>query len=175
MKKNSSNKVSILLTIVIVCLILGGCFVVYSLLKDNLNKNNISDNQMSGVKQDVYYDLNNINNVKVWVPKANADGPDMEIKEITNKEEIKSILINIDSAVFVKKIKLSDGVGNVDDTAITINYNDDPSTEIIILDNGNIAMNLAVGAGESGYAEYSINNKKLEEELINKYQTKILE
>ena len=170
--KNSSNKVAILLTIVIVSLMLSGGFAIYLILMDNLNENlsgsNVTGDQMFGAEQDGYYDLNNINNMIVEVPKANAGGPEMEEKTITNKDEIKSILANIDSAVLVKKI--ADGVGFTGNTTITINYNGDPSTKIILLNNGNIAMNLAVGAGENGYAEYSINNKKLEEELINKYQ-----
>lgn len=170
MKKNNNNKVVISLIIILVCLMLSGGFAIYSMLSDdpktNLGENNFSENQLSGNKQ--YYDLNNIKNVVIEVPKAYADGPEMEEKTITNKDEIKSVLTNIDSAVLVKKI--DDGVGFTGNTTITINYNGDPSTKIILLNNGNIAMNLAVGAGENGYAEYSINNKKLEEELINKYQ-----
>lgn len=174
---NKSNKVIISLVIIIICLILSGGFVIYSILddtpKENLGGANISDDQMSGTGQEKYYNLNNINNIIVEVPKVNSDGPEMENKTITNKDEIKSILANIDGAVFVKKI--ADGVGFTGNTSITINYNGDPSTKIILLNSGNMAMNLAIGAGESGYAEYSINNKKFEEELINKYQTKTIE
>lgn len=87
---------------------------------------------------------------------------------ITNKEEIKNILLNVDNAIEFGENSI--GIGFEQNITIKINYGSDPATKIIILDNGNVAINFAEGAGETGYAEYVIENKNLATELTNKYQ-----
>ena len=68
-----------------------------------------------------------------------------------------------------KQIGKISAVGFSNNVSITVNYNGDPSAKLILLDNGNVAINYSVGAGETEYAEYSINNKKLAKELTDKY------
>ena len=116
------------------------------------------------------YNINDIKNIEVIVPVLGSSDPEMDSITIENKEEIKEILLNIDDYEEVGKVP--EGIGFVSNVVININYEGDPSTNIIILDNGNIAINSAVGVGETGYAEYKIENKNLASELTNKYQTK---
>ena len=94
----------------------------------------------------------------------------MDTITIDNKEEMKQILLSIDDYEEIGKIP--EGIGFESNIAITINYEGDPSTSIIILDNGNLVINFAVGVGETGPAEYKIENKNLASELTNKYQVK---
>lgn len=114
------------------------------------------------------YDINNIKNIEVRVPIKNATDPEMKQITITDKEEIKSILLSVDD---IKEVgKVPEGIGFMFNVTIKVNYNGDPSTNIVILDNGNIAINKAVGVGETGYGEYEISNKSLATQLTDKYQ-----
>jgi len=136
--------------------------------KDGVNKEDNSNQSTNETKQLENYDINAIKNIQIAVPVKNAEDPEKKNVTLTDKEEIKSILLNVDN---VKEIgALPSGIGFVSNVVITINYDEDPSTTIIILDNGNIAINKAVGVGETGYAEFEIQNKSLATELTNKYQ-----
>jgi predicted RND superfamily exporter protein len=163
------NKVIILVVICVICLVSVGVFIFRSTADnefvDSKVETEVNDNQQPTSNN--YYDLDNIKNVVVAVAKANVTEPEMIETTVTNKDEIKNILSNIDSAVFVEAI--TGPFGYMTNTTITINYNNDPSTKIIILANGNIAMDRSVGAGDGGYAQYSLSNKEFESELFNKY------
>ena len=76
--------------------------------------------------------------------------------------------MNVDNAREVGKVP--QGIGFEFSSSIKINYEGDPSTVIVLLSNGNLAINFAYGVGETGFGEYEINNKNFEVELIDKYQ-----
>ena len=138
-------------------------------VQDNNDKNVVNNGDVSNKPiQLKNYDVSIIKNIEVRVPVKNLTDPETRNVTITDKEQIKSILINVDD---VKEVgKVPEGIGFMFNVEITINYYGDPSTNIIILDNGNVAINKAVGVGETSYAEYEISNKNLAVELTNKYQ-----
>lgn len=172
--KKSNNKLVIFLLIIIILLLVGGGFLFYQTLSDKPNSNlggSENNNQhLSGEENNNKlnnYDLDNIKNVVVEVPILNSQDPEMKKVTITNKDEINNLLLNVDNATEVGK--MPEGIGFINNVTISVNYNADPSAKIIILGNGNVAINYSLGAGETGYAEYSIENKKLASELTNKY------
>lgn len=170
---NKNNKLVSLIVIIIICLILSGLFVLYKVLSDvpisNVGGTENNNQQLSGDNNNELknYSLTDIKNVVVMVPLKNTQDPEMKSVVLTNNVEIKKILLNVDAAVYVGKI--SQEIGFINNVTIEVNYNSDPSVKIIILNSGNLAINYGVGAGESGYAEYSITNKKLAAELTEKY------
>lgn len=138
-------------------------------VQDNNDKNAVNNGEVSNKPiQLKNYDVNIIKNIEVRVPVKNSTDPETRNVTITDKEQIKSILINVDDVKDVGKVP--EGIDFMFNVEITVNYDGDPSTNIIILDNGNVAINKAVGVGETSYVEYEISNKNLAVELTNKYQ-----
>ena len=172
--KNKRNWLFIVFIVVIAIL----CLVIGWLLGSKFStveneglgdsNNNIEENNSIENIQLKNYDVNIIKNIEVRVPVKDSTDPEMRNVTITSKEQIKSILTNVDDAKEVGKVP--EGIGFMFNVVITINYDGDPSTNIIILDNGNIAINKAVGVGETSYAEYEISNKNLAVEITDKYQ-----
>ena len=174
MEKKKETKLIIILIIIIICLSVGGSFVLYKVLSSgkttNIGETNNNNQQLdSNLNNPITHNYNTdqIKNVEVEVPVKNASDPEMKKVTITNKNEIADILSNVTNLELVGKMP---AVGFLTNVTITVNYKGDPSAKIIILDNGNVAINFGVGAGESGYAEYKITNKNLSNELTNKYQ-----
>lgn len=175
-KKNVGIIISLIIFIIISVAL--GLYLVYDKViigEENYQinveeKNDEEDEKQEGTLDLINYDINSIKNVEVSVPVLGASDPEMRTTTIDNKEEIKEILLNVDKKEEINNF--SNEIGFIDNVTITINYEGDPSTEIIILDNGNLAINSAVGVGETGYVEYKIENKDLALELTNKYQTK---
>ena len=81
--------------------------------------------------------------------------------------EISEILKILDKAEYVNTIP--DEIGFIYPTTIEVNHKEDPSVKIIFMSNGNVAINYAVGAAETGYAEYNLNHKDFETEITSKY------
>lgn len=175
-KKNVGIIISLIIFIIISVAL--GLYLVYDKViigEENYQinveeKNDEEDEKQEGTLDLINYDINSIKNVEVSVLVLGASDPEMRTTTIDNKEEIKEILLNVDKKEEINNF--SNEIGFIDNVTITINYEGDPSTEIIILDNGNLAINSAVGVGETGYVEYKIENKDLALELTNKYQTK---
>ena len=143
--------------------------------KPNVEVNNSvadEDNTITGENNDVQnlnnYNIDLIKNIEINVPTKNSSDPEFKTVTLTDKEEIKHILLNVDAAKEIGKV--AEGIGFGFSVNIKINYEGDPSTVIVFLSNGNLAINFAEGVGETGYAEYEINNKNFQTELINKYQ-----
>ena len=137
--------------------------------KEDVSNNGEGSNNNAGESTQLKnYDINQIKNIEISIPEKNA--PDLGKTDITitNKEEIKKLLLNVDEPK--EKGAVPVGIGFESNVIISINYHGDPSTLIILLENGNIVMNKAVGAGETGYWEYEISNKNLTNELRNKYE-----
>ena len=176
MKKN------IVIIIISILVLAMGSYLVYDKLiatkeknevkveENNVEKEEEKNNNEVVTKELKNYDSNSIINIVVSVPILGSNDPEMNSVTIEDKEEIKEILLNVDDKEEVGKVP--DEIGFISNVTITINYEGDPSTKIIILSNGNVAINSAVGAGETGYGEYKIENKNLASELTNKYQVK---
>lgn len=176
--------VGLVVIIAILCCIIGWLLVSKNEENDSVNDSIIENNNNVVDKEDnsnntdsgdvsnnsiqlKNYNIDEIKNIEVSVPVKNTTDPEMKKVIMSDKEEIKSILLNVDD---IKEVgKVPEGIGFAFNVTIRINYDGDPSTAIIILDNGNIAINKAVGVGETGYVEYEINNKNLATQLTDKY------
>lgn len=172
-----------IIIIILSILVLGmGGYLVYDkvIVKEEKNEVKVEENDtekeedknnnVEVTKELKNFDLNSIKNIIIHIPKLESSDLEMDTITIDNKEEMKQILLSIDDYEEIGKIP--EGIGFESNIAITINYEGDPSTSIIILDNGNLVINFAVGVGETGPAEYKIENKNLASELTNKYQVK---
>lgn len=185
MEKKNILVIILVIIIAILCLIIG--WLLGSKFADtekdsklNTEENNkldVNKNESSSYEETEKdsielknYNIDEIKNLEIRVPVKDASEPEMKKVTITDKEEITSILLNVDDTKEIGKVP--EGIGFMFNVVITINYNGDPSTDIVLLDNGNIAINKAVGVGETGYTEHEIQNKTLASELINKYQVK---
>lgn len=183
--ENKKNILIIILVIIIaiLCVIIGWILgSKYANLENESlgdSNNNINDNtSINSENNDTQlennyvelknYNVNEIKSIEVNMPVK--DSPDLEMKSvlIEDKEEMKKVLLNVDEAKEIGQIPY--GIGFESNITITVNYDADPSTVIIILDNGDIVINQALGAGETGYAKYEISNKNFATELISKYQ-----
>lgn len=113
------------------------------------------------------YTLENISNIVINKLCDNCIDPEFDVVTISNQNDIKYILKQLDDATLISTI--SDEFGFEFLFNIEITYNEDPSTVVIFLDNGNVAINYSVGVGETGYGEYKLSNTNLKNELIEKY------
>lgn len=178
--ENKKNTLVIILVIVIaiLCLVIG--WLLGSKFADKESEmlnNNIQQEEVKNenVTTDLEennteiklnnYDVSKIQNIEVEIPVKVSTDPEMKKVIINNKEEIKQILLNVDEKKEIGKVP--EGISFMFNVKITINYDSDPSVVIIILDNGNVAINQALGVGETSYVEYEIQNKSLATELIN--------
>ncbi len=182
MEEKEKNGLIIALIIFVVLLTALGGYLVYDKVinkkentEEKAKKENAKKQKENKEKEETAklknYDINSIKNIEVRVPELGVSDPEVTSVIIDNKEEIKEILLNVDKKEEVGKVPYGIGFTS-NNVTITINHEGDPSTNIIILNNGNVAINPAVGAAESGYAEYKIENKNLATELTNKYQKK---
>ena len=180
----------ILVVLIVLVLGLGGYLLFDKVLSNNQTeekeeKNNQTNDQNENLEnsdnnQNINADLENdsielksynvdeIKNIEISMPVK--DSPDLEMKVviIENKKEMEEILLNVDEPK--EKEPVPYGMGFESNTVITVNYDGDPSTVIIILGNGDVVINNAVGVGETGYTKYEISNKNFEKELLDKYQ-----
>ena len=180
MKKN------ILIGILIVIILGLGGYLVYDKIL-----NNDQDNQVENIKteQDLEteymeeknvddldndsvelknYVIENIQSLELELHIENSSGPEMKKVTITDKEEIKEILLNVDNATDIGPVP--EGIGYVPDVSITVNYNNEPSTNIDVLGNGNLIIYYSGDVGEIENREYEISNKSLAQQLTSKYQ-----
>lgn len=173
MSEKAKNILIIILGMTIVIL-LG--IIIYNVTNDNSasRKNDYSkdtevDKENVDIENEILknYELENISNIVINKPCSNCAEPDYDTIVINNGEDIKQILKSIDDAVSIGT--LEEGIGLENLFNIEVNYNGDPTTSIIFMDNGNVAINYAVGAGESNYGEYKVSNPNLKKELIEKY------
>ena len=113
-------------------------------------------------------DANDVIGIEIVSPMSSYTG-DMYIRtaSISNEKEIKEILSNLDKKEKVEKI--TDGIGFISEVSMTIKYEKKPSTVIVFMDNGNLAINFESETENSGYTEYKIENKNLVSELTDKY------
>ena len=136
-------------------------------VENNVNSDNTFSNEVTDLNKLNNYNINNIKNIEVDIPIKSYDGPEKKKITIDNKNEIEEILLNIDNT---KEIGAVPEIGFESNVTITINYNEEPSTLVVIFGNGNVGIDTAVGTAQSEFIEYEIDNKNLSSELISKYE-----
>lgn len=181
MKKNASKIAIIILSIIVVVLagyIIWDKFISFDngSINNKDSQSNIEENIESvtenkdNTSEDVKFENYNLSNIRdiVITTAVEENGNPVEKKHtITDIKEVMEIIKVLDQAEYVNTIP--EGIGFIYPTSIEVNHKEDPSVDIIFMSNGNVAINYAVGSAETGYAEYTLNNKNFEVEIINKY------
>lgn len=142
--------------------------------EDDVNvENNEVQNEVEEAVSFEDFNYEEVTSIILEVPCADCGDPVMNEVVLTDREEIKYILSNLDKAEFVAEWPAETGVGSVGAMTIEVVYSEgqDPATSVVFLNTeGGVAINYSVGVAETNWAEYKIANVNFKQELLDKYQ-----